>query len=185
MSAAGSWLLEPADPEPVTTVRAAGPRPVIAVFGLAPGCGATVVARALAAELGARDPAGAAAVTCELPGSAWPLATPAATRLARSLADVPRAATRAVGRLCLVAGADALALADCARHFAPLVLDAGSAALGGRSAALADCMVLVASPAPRSRRWPRSPPPASPGSGPSPSSSSTVPRPAAGAGAPR
>ena len=145
LSAAGSWLLEPADPEPVTTARAAGPRPVIAVFGLAPGCGSTVVARALAAELGARDPAGAAAVSCDLPGSGMAVATPAATRLARSLADVPRAATRAVGRLCLVAGADALALADCARHFAPLVLDAGSAALGGRSAALADCMVLVAS----------------------------------------
>ncbi len=98
LSAAGSWLLEPADPEAVPTTRVAGPRPVIAVFGLAPGCGTTMVARALAAELAARDPAGAAAVSCELPGSGMAVATPAATRLARSLADVPGAATRAVGR---------------------------------------------------------------------------------------
>ena len=144
LSAAGAWLLDPADPGPVTPVPAAVPRPVIAVFGLAPGCGATMVARALAAELAARDPAGAAAVSCASPGSGVAIATHAATRLARSLADVPRAATRALGRLCLVSGADALALADCARHFAPLVLDAGSTALGGRPAALADAMILVA-----------------------------------------
>jgi hypothetical protein len=147
LSAAGSWLLEPADPEAVPTTRVAGPRPVIAVFGLAPGCGTTTVTRALAAELAARDPAGAAAVSCELSGSGIAVATQAATRLARSLADVPGASTRALGRLCLVSGADALALADCSRHFAPLVLDAGSAALGGRAAVLADCMVLVASAA--------------------------------------
>lgn len=147
LSAAGSWLLEPADRaerEPVARPPVAGPRPVIAVFGLAPGCGATMVARALAAELAARDPAGAAAVSCESPGSGVAIATQAATRLARSLADVPRAATRPLGRLCLVSGADALALTDCARHFAPIVLDAGSAALGGRHAALADSTVLVA-----------------------------------------
>lgn len=145
LSAAGSWLLEPADPEVVATGGVSGSRPVIAVFGLAPGCGTTMVARALATELAARDPSGAAAVSCQLPGSGIAVATHAATRLSRSLADVPGAATRALGRLCLVSGADALALADCARHFAPLVLDAGSAALGGRAAALADRMVLVAS----------------------------------------
>ncbi|HEU0023314.1 MAG TPA: hypothetical protein VFQ12_01695, partial [Thermoleophilaceae bacterium] len=96
------------------------------------------------------------------------LATPAAMRLARSLADVPGAATRAVGHLCLVGGADELALADCARHFAPLVLDAGSGALGGRPAALADAAILVAGHAsePASQRSPRR---ASPGSARSPS----------------
>ena len=44
LSAAGSWLLEPADRaerEPVARPPVAEPRPVIAVFGLAPGCGAT------------------------------------------------------------------------------------------------------------------------------------------------
>lgn len=147
LSAAGAWLLEPADARPCAPAAALGPRPVIAVFGLTPGCGATTVARALAAELAGRDPAGAAAVSCESPGSGVAVATQAATRLARSLADVPRSANRACGRICLVGGADALALADCARHFAPLVLDAGSAALGGRAAALADGMILVASAA--------------------------------------
>ena len=147
LSAAGAWLLEPAGAEPVVPERAAGPRPVIAVFGLAPGCGATMVACALAAELAARDPAGAAAVSCESPGSGVAIATQPATRLARSLADVPGAATRALGRLCVVSGADPLALADCSRHFAPLVLDAGSGALGGRPAALADTVILVASAA--------------------------------------
>src|SRR5215210_7703322 len=37
-------------------------RPVVCVLGLARGCGVTVVARALAAELALRDPAGAAVV---------------------------------------------------------------------------------------------------------------------------
>ena len=120
---------------------------MVAVFGLTRGCGATVVARALAAELGARDPGAAAAVTCEAPATGVALATPAAGRLARALADVPGAATRALGRLCLVGGADPPALAECARHHAPLVLDAGSEALGGSPAALADASVLVVSPA--------------------------------------
>jgi hypothetical protein len=107
----------------------------------------TVVSRALAVELAGRDPAGAAAVHCEVRGAGIPLATQAAARLARALADVPGADTRAVGRLCLVAGADRDALTDTARHLAPLVLDAGSASLGGAPAALADRVIVVASPA--------------------------------------
>jgi hypothetical protein len=101
------------------------------------------VARALAAELASRDPAGTAAVCCEVRATGIPLATHAATRLARALEDVPGASPRAVGRLCLVAGADPLTLSDTARHFAPLVIDAGSEALGGAPAALADHTVLV------------------------------------------
>jgi hypothetical protein len=116
------------------------------VFGLARGCGATVVARALAAELATRDVAGAAAVHCEARAAGIPLATHAAARLARHLADVAGAETRAVGRLCLVGGADAGALADTARHVAPLVLDAGTASLGGVPAALADQVVVVSGP---------------------------------------
>jgi hypothetical protein len=147
LAAAGSWLLEPAEPatEPVH-VAPSPPRPVIAVFGLARGCGATVVARALAAELAARDPGGAAAVHCEARAAAIPLATQAAARLARSLADVPGAQARAVGRLCLVGGAERAALVDTARHHAPLVIDAGSTSLGGVPAALADRVVLAGSP---------------------------------------
>jgi hypothetical protein len=104
-----------------------------------------MVSRALAAELASRDPVGAAAVHCEARAAGIPLATPAAGRLARRLADVAGADTRAVGRLCLVGGADAGALVDTARHVAPLVLDAGTS-LGGVPAAVADRVVLVGGP---------------------------------------
>jgi hypothetical protein len=138
--------------EPVEAERDGGaglpvePRPVVAVFGLAPGCGATVVARALAAELAGSDPSGTAAVDSHSGVGGIPLASPAAGRLARALADVPRATTRAVGRLCLVDCPDPLALADGARELAPLVLDAGNEAVGGAAAAVADCLLVVASP---------------------------------------
>ncbi|MEA2420570.1 MAG: hypothetical protein QOE60_2776, partial [Thermoleophilaceae bacterium] len=107
LAAAGAWLLEPARPaaEPVLSVPAP-PRPIVAVFGLTRGCGATVVARALAAELATRDAQGAAAVHCEARAAGIPLATHAATLLARRLADLPGAQARAVGRLCLVGGSD-------------------------------------------------------------------------------
>jgi hypothetical protein len=142
-AAVESFLLEPAEPRTQTASVPPEQRPVICVFGLARGCGSTVVARALAAELATRDPAGTAAVCCEVRAAGIPLATHAATRLARALEDVPGAAPRAVGRLCLVAGADPLTLAGTARHFAPLVIDAGSAALGGAPASMADHTVLV------------------------------------------
>lgn len=144
--AVGSFFLEPASEPPLPATDGAEPldlRPVVCVFGLAPGCGATAVARALAAELALRDPAGTAAVCCEARPGGIPLATHAAASLARALGDVPGAAPRAVGRLCLVAGADPERLADTARHHAPLVIDAGSDALGGAPAALADRTVIV------------------------------------------
>ena len=74
-----------------------GARPLVAVFGLAGGCGATVVARAVAAELAARDASGTAAVACESRPGGLPLATKAASRLARALEDLPGGA-RALGR---------------------------------------------------------------------------------------
>ncbi|HEX2234361.1 MAG TPA: hypothetical protein VHG69_13460 [Thermoleophilaceae bacterium] len=143
------FLLEPAEPADApgdrAPSRATGPRPVIAVVGLGRRCGATVVARALAAELAARDPGGAGAVASASSGGGVPLATSAARRLAESLADVPGASTTAVGRLCLVDGADDGALAECARHFAPLVLDRGAIEVeAGRIPA--DRFVLVTSP---------------------------------------
>ena len=113
-------------------VEASPPRRVIAVLGLGARCGATTVARALAAELAGRDAAGAATVSSKARAGGIPLATPAASRLARSLVDVPRARTTAVGRLCLVEGADPRALRDTAPFFAPLVLDAGGSAIGRR-----------------------------------------------------
>jgi hypothetical protein len=145
LAAAGSWLVEPVSPPPEAhSVSPSRLRQVIAVFGLARGCGVTVVSRALAAELASRDVDGAAAVHCDARASGIPLATHAATQLARALADVPGADTRAVGRLCLVGGAERAALADSARHFAPLILDAGSTSLGGAPAALADRVIVVA-----------------------------------------
>jgi hypothetical protein len=148
LAAAGSFLIEPAVPQADSPPEApSGLRPVVAVFGLARGCGVTVVSRALAVELAGRDAAGTAAVHCDSRPAGIPLATSAAARLAKALQDVPGADTRAVGRLCLVAGAERAALADTARHFAPLVLDAGSASLGGAPAALADRVVVVAAPA--------------------------------------
>jgi hypothetical protein len=141
------WLLEPADAQgPAEVALPAGPRPVVAVFGLAPRSGATVVARALAAELAGRDDAAAAAVTASVGGAAIPLASGAASELARALADIPRASTRATGRLCLVEGPEPAALAGAAREVAPLVLDAGDGPLGGVPAAVADTSVLVATP---------------------------------------
>jgi hypothetical protein len=145
LSAAGSFLVEPAIPRPeIPSEAPSALRPVVAVFGLARGCGVTVVSRALAVELANRDAAGTAAVHCEARAAGIPLATQAAARLAKVLADVPGADTRAVGRLCLVAGAERAALADTACHFAPVVLDAGSASLGGAPAALADLVIVVA-----------------------------------------
>jgi len=148
MSAASAWLVEPAAPGPEPDELApTRPRPVIAVFGLARGCGVTVVARALAAELARRDRGGAAAVHCDARAAGIPLATPAAAQLARALSELPGTDTRAVGRLCLVGGGERTAVSQATRELSPLVLDAGSAALGGSPAALADRVLLVATPA--------------------------------------
>lgn len=143
-----SFFLEPVAPPPASdAVEPLELRAVVCVFGLARGCGATVVARALAAELAVRDPSGAAAVSCQARPAGIPLSTRPATRLARLLEDVPGAAPRAVGRLCLVGGADPLRLADTARHHAPLVIDAGSDALGGALVSIADHTIIVTTPA--------------------------------------
>ena len=138
-----SFFLEPVAPPASEGGEPLELRPVVSVFGIACRCGATVVARALAAELALRDPGGAAAVVCGARPAGIPLATHAATRLARVLEDVPASLPRAVGRLCLVGEADPLRLADTARHHAPLVFDAGSEGLGGVPASVADRAVIV------------------------------------------
>lgn len=146
LATVGAWFVEPAE-APIAESRAGvGRRPIVAVFGLAPRCGATVVARALAVALAARDVAGVAVVSSPGPIGGVPLASRPATRLAAVLADVPGASARAAGRLCLITGADAVALADTACHHAPLVLDAGAAGLGAAAASIADAVALVASP---------------------------------------
>jgi hypothetical protein len=85
-------------------------------------------------------------VHCEARAAGIPLATPAAGRLARTLSQLPDIDTRAVGRLCLVGGGEPAAVSQATRELAPLVLDAGSAVLGGALAALADRVLLVARP---------------------------------------
>jgi hypothetical protein len=144
--AARDFLLDPVEPADSMLGPAPGRRPVVSVFGLAHGCGSTMVARALAAELAARDVGGASAVTCETRASAIPLATQEASRLARSL-DETSGRARAVGRLCLVAGAEPAALAEAVRGLSPLVIDAGATLLGGVPACVADSTVLVTTPA--------------------------------------
>lgn len=147
LATAEGLFLEPAEPGSLPApVAPRATRTVVAVYGLAPGCGTSTVARGLAAELGRRDPSGAAGVMCEARASAVPLATPDASRLARALEALPGTVTRAVGRLALVRTGDPLALAESARHLAPLVLDAGSSALGGVPAAVADLSVIVSTP---------------------------------------
>lgn len=153
LGAAVDWLVEPAaeaappSPPADVVVEHMEERPVVAVVGLRPRCGATVVARALAAELAARDAAGAAAVTAAgIRGGGVPLGLPAAGRLARTLAPVSGGTSRACGRLCLVPAADRLRLADATRYLAPLVLDVGDPQGAPAAAAIAGSVILVGGP---------------------------------------
>ena len=128
-------------------VRAAAPpRPVVAVVGLATGCGATTVARALAGGLGARDPAGAAAVTsAALPRRGALVRSASSARLARMLSRAAPIGARAAGRLCLVETEHLLALTAAAMDVAPLVLDVTAGGDVAEATALADQVVLVVS----------------------------------------
>lgn len=137
------WLLEPAAPRPRAVEPEPDTRPVIAVIGLGPRCGATTVARALAIELARRDRSGAAIVSAESRGQTAALATAAARRLARALPDESAAAA---GRLCLL-DPDGPALRElAASRPAPLVLDVGHGRPPESPFALADAAVLVAAP---------------------------------------
>ena len=149
LGAAVDWLVEPAAAAPEAppaevVIEQLDERPVVAVVGVRPRCGATVVARALAAELATRDPGGAAAVTApHTGGGSVPLGLPAAARLARTLAPVSGGTSRACGRLCLVPAADAVRLADATRYLAPLVLDVSDPQEAPAAAAVAGAVVLV------------------------------------------
>lgn len=148
LSAAADWLVEPAERVERSSPAAATvqERPVVAVVGLAPRCGTSTVARALGVELAGRDPCGASAVTAAAGDGALPLGTPAAGRLARSLAPVAGGSTRACGRLCLVGGTDRAALAGAVLYLAPLVLDVDDPQDASAAASLADRVLLVAGP---------------------------------------
>ena len=134
-----------ADPAGAVANRAVLPppvgprRPVVAIVGVGARCGTTTVARGLAAALAARGPA--TVVNGAAPRGST--GSRAARRMARVLGPLAGAPARPVGRICLVAAADPLAVVDAAGGLAPVVLDAGAG--GGARAAvrLADHVVLV------------------------------------------
>jgi hypothetical protein len=138
------WLLEPAEPRPCAAEPEPSARPVVAVIALAPRCGTTTVARALAIELARRDRSGAALVSAGSRGPGTPLATAAARRLARAL---PPASAAAAGRLCLIDPAEPALRELAVSRPAPLVLDVGHGEPPEGPVALADRVVLVAAPA--------------------------------------
>lgn len=148
LTAAAGWLVEPAEPADALEQGRLAPaeRAVVAVVGLTPGSGTTAVARALGAELAGRDEDGSCVVTAAKTGGAVALGLPAAGRLARSLATVPGIATRACGRICLAECPDSAALAGAVLYRAPLVIDVAEPHEASIAAALADSVVLVASP---------------------------------------
>ena len=147
---AGEWLIEPVpadslSPADTRALVQARSYPLVGVVGLARRCGATTLARALAAELATRHE-GAAVVAAPGRPAVVPLGSSApATQLAESLAQLDE--RRAAGRLCLAACADAALLASATRGVAPAVMEVepGSAAID--AARLLDRLVLVASPA--------------------------------------
>lgn len=99
----GAWLVEPAPTFPnqgrISTLTPERDRPVVAVVSLAPGCGATTLACALATVLARRDHGGAAIVAATEAQPGARLATRGATRLAMRLG----LAAHASGRLCFTA----------------------------------------------------------------------------------
>ena len=120
------------------------PRPVVAVIGLAARAGTSTLARALAARLAGLDPARAAILATADPPRAG-VAGRAATGLAGWLSDAGSDGVRAIGRLAIVAGDEPLAPRAADRD-APVVADVSHGAPSEPAVALADHVVLVASP---------------------------------------
>lgn len=146
---AGEWLVEPA-PEaaapPPPPLAAVPPRsyPLVGVVGLARRCGATTVARALAAELASRH-GGAAVVASPSRPAVVPLGSSgAAAFLTETLAQLD--GRRAAGRLCLAACADPALLAAATRQVAPAVMEVEPGCAAIEAARVLDRTVLVASP---------------------------------------
>ena len=129
-------------PDPSAAFDPDPPRPVVAVLGLAPGAGASTLARAVAASLAAFDPGRAAILHTASPPRAG-IASGAATRLARATAAGGCDSARAVGRLCVVGAGEPLAALVAARA-APLVVDVAHGEPTEGAVALCDYVVLVA-----------------------------------------
>ena len=145
LARAHAFLLEPPTDRPAAPAFQPGRPPVVVVRGLARGCGASAVARALTAVLARDDPAGAAVLVGGPSGFGPRLASPPALRLARMLAASGCDAVRASGRVCLVADLHPGA-AESLAHACPLVIDVGHASPPAEGLGHADVAVLVASP---------------------------------------
>jgi len=145
LARAEAWLLEPPEPASAVVVPDA-PRPIVTVRGLAPRCGASTVARGLAAVLAMADPRGAAVVVGPLAGAGVKLGTPAAVRLAREVAALGCDGIRAVGRLCLVPPGEPVALLAAERP-CPVVIEVAPSSSPDDGLAISDHAVLVASAA--------------------------------------
>ena len=140
------FLLEPARPAaPIEPATAPRPYPVVAVVAVAPRCGVTTVARALAATLAVRHAEGVAAVAGPF-RTGPPLAAPAARALARQVEAVAGGRARAAGRLCLCDGADAVALVAGVRAHAPVVLEVPYGSAAHDPVSLADAVLVVSGP---------------------------------------
>ena len=147
---AGEWLVEPAgDVAPASPQRLAvvpPPRyPLVGVVGLARRCGATTVARALAAELASRHEGAAVVASPARPAVVALGSSEPAVRLAETLAQLE--ARRAAGRLCLAACVDAELLANVTRTVAPAVMEVEPGCSAIDAARVLDRVVLVAAPA--------------------------------------
>jgi hypothetical protein len=138
------FLLEPADRVDHEPPAPPAQPPIVTVVPLAPRCGATTVARGLAATFATRGTLDAAIVCGPTSSVAFAIQTGGAARLARSVGDFVDAPYRVSGRLCLVEGDARIARAAALRSQAPLVIDVPHGADASEAAALADITVLVA-----------------------------------------
>lgn len=142
---AAAWLVQPGPQGPTAPVAAFPDRPVVAVVGLARGCGATTVARALAAELAARDPDGAAVIGGPLRTGPPLLALAPARRLSRRLAALGDPST-ALGRLSALEADGAVLRHAVRERLSPVVIDVPHGAPPEAAAAMADVVLLVTAP---------------------------------------
>lgn len=156
LTRAKGWLVEPAEsaepglgksgvglPEPLFTESV---HPVVAVIALTPRCGASTVARWLAAELARRDAEGAAIVLTPRPSGAGSLRGAPAARLGDALTSRGIGPVRTAGRLCLLDASEHSTLTVAATCLAPLVVDGAYGASAASLTAVADHVVLVAGP---------------------------------------
>jgi hypothetical protein len=143
LARAEAWLFEPVEVRPAGRPIALPPRPVVAVVGLTRRCGATTLARGLAASLAGCDPVGAAVVAGSLQVPPFAPAVRAASRLATQIGSGGGLA-RAAGRLCLTDARDFGALASLWRGIAPVVLDVPTEVPPRGPASVADLTIVVA-----------------------------------------